>query len=387
MKILMVCYNKVYKGSYWRAFNFSKSLARKGHEVYLIATSEKNKISLEEKRIDNVQIVLMPDLLFGSLRSGWDLYNVVRRILWMRGKKFDLIHGFDTRPTVIIPILWARKRIKHIFLDWADWLGKGGSIEERVNPLVKLLLRPIETFFENKFRLIPEGTTVICNCLYERAIALGVDQMRIKRIVNGSDLENFYPVPIDQARKNEHLNSFNHIVGYLGTIFYKDALLMIDTINEVHKTNPKILFLIIGYFPFDIKKLIANSEFVIMTGALPIGRVNYLLNACDILWLPLTNSIANQGRLPLKLTDYLAIGKPIISSDVGDISLVFSHENIGILCEPDFREHARNILALLSNEGLRKIMGGNARYIAETQYNWEKRANELEVFYDHLIKD
>ena len=47
--------------------------------------------------------------------------------------------------------------------------------------------------------------------------------------------------------------------------------------------------------------------------------------------LPLTDRAANRGRLPNKLLDYMAAGRPTVASPVGDIKTILEEHEVGLL--------------------------------------------------------
>jgi glycosyltransferase involved in cell wall biosynthesis len=57
---------------------------------------------------------------------------------------------------------------------------------------------------------------------------------------------------------------------------------------------------------------------IFRTGPLAYDQINPYLSACDVCWLPLCDSGANRGRFPFKLGDYMAVGKPVVATAVGD---------------------------------------------------------------------
>ena len=161
MRILMIVLNRVGKGSYWRAFFPSQILASRGHDVTVMAMSPHARLHGSERTENGVRLIETPDLLCGSLRSGWDPWDTLWRMAWIRGHSFDIVHAIETRPVVLFPALLARRRGAKLVMDWADLLGRGGSVEERTNVLTRTALRPVETFFESNFRLQADGTIVM----------------------------------------------------------------------------------------------------------------------------------------------------------------------------------------------------------------------------------
>lgn len=384
MRILMVLFNQVYQGTYWRAYGLARELAARGHKVTMLITSKKNRVRIVKRIEEGIELVETPDLFSGSLRSGWDGWNIIRRIMWLRGRQFDIIHAFESRPTVIFPALFVKRKNIPMVMDWADWFGKGGSVEERSNPVIRFVLRPVETFFENHFRPYAQGTTVICSALYQKALALGVPADTILYLKNGADLINREPTPIAVARAALALPLNIPIIGYVGSIFPKDGQFMVEAFENVLKHYPETRLLVAGYCPFNIRSAASRPENVIQTGFLDNQKLNLYLSASDLFWLPLRNSNANRGRFPYKLTDYLAIGRPVVATAVGDLPNIFNNQSIGLLSEDSPESLAAQTVHLLENPEQMKEFGLNARRLAETRFSWREITQELEAFYFRL---
>lgn len=385
MNILMIVFNQVNRGTYFRAYSLAKELAACNHEITLMATSVSEKFRVKTYKVENVNIIETPDLTSGPLRSGWDLWNILQRLKWVDRKRFDLVQIFETRPTVIYPALKLYKRNTPIFMDWADWFGKGGSVEERKNPFVRTVLRPIETYYEEHFRSLARGTSVISRALYNRAIELGISKDRLIILPNGANLKDFFPVDKKVARENMGIMESDIVIGYMGAIFFQDAQFMINSFNLVRQRFPAAKLLITGYCPFDFSKLIADSDSIIQTGNTSPDLLNMALNCCDVLWLPFKDSQANRGRLPLKATDYLAVGKPIVSTDVGDLSETLLNGRFGAVVpdEPDLFADAT--IELINDVDKRNTLGEEARQYALDHLQWSKAAHRLNEFYEKLL--
>ncbi len=387
MRILFSVYNLSRRGTYWRAFHLGIQLSRRGHEVSLISTSHQERVSTKVRHEDGLTIVEAPDMLPGSMRSGWDIWNIFKRIQWARKNRYDIVHSFDSRPTAILPALYiTRTQGVPLIMDWCDWFGKGGSVEERTNPIIRTTLRPVETFFENNFRKYATGTTVICSKLHEKALKLGIPKKSILLLPNGANTENLKPLSLELSRQKSGLPKKSFIIGYIGSIFQRDAKLMGDAYSLLDDKIPDKRLLIIGYCPFDIKKYVRQPEEVIRTGDLDYDQLNEYLASCDIFWLPLSNTNANQGRFPLKLMDYMAAGRPIVSTAVGDIPTVFNQKQIGLLSQDNPKDISDQTLRLFSDPDIRKNMGNNARQLAESGFNWAEISKTLEAFYKRILR-
>jgi glycosyltransferase involved in cell wall biosynthesis len=334
-----------------------------------------------------VTLVATPDLLWGPLRSGWDPANVIARIRWSRGPAFDLVHAFEARPTAIFPALYLQRRQQiPMVLDWCDWFGRGGSVEERPNPLVRAVLRPVETFFEERFRTAAQGTTVINSTLRQRALELGVKAETILQLPNGSNIAEIRPHPRVEARQKLGIDRDVLLIGYIGAIFRRDAVLMAEAFNRIIAQEPAARLMLAGYFNVDLEAMVDKPASIWRTGKLAYADLETYLAACDVCWLPLRDSGANRGRYPLKVNDYMAAGRPVVATAVGDLSDLVRRGQFGLVTPDRPAALADAVLSLLRAPEQRQKMGRLARHMAETELTWEQMSARLATFYQQLLK-
>jgi glycosyltransferase involved in cell wall biosynthesis len=389
MRVLMILYNMTNKGTYWRGRFLSRSLAKRGHDMTFMITSPQNRHRFHVQRDpeDNVLIVETPDLLSGPLRSGWDVTAAMKRIQWIkRQPSFDLIHAFESRPVVLLPARYLQhNRGLPLVLDWADWFGKGGSVEERSSRLIRTILRPVETYFEERYRTKADYTTVINSFLGQRAIDLGVDPETILHISNASAAEEFKPILKEKARDIIGWSHDIPVVGYIGAIFWRDAVLMASAFDILRESMPEARLLVAGYCQIPVEGMVKDSDSVIRTGPIRTEQISHYLSACDVCWLPYRDSGANRGRFPGKLYDYMAIGKPVVTTDIGDTGKLVKEGQFGLTTTDDPEDHARQLQRLLEDPDLMQQMGERARTLAETDHHWDRRGEMLETFYEQIL--
>ncbi len=385
-RILFVLFAPARKGGFWRALHLSRHLARRGHQATIITMSPQNRLRFRVQRDQGIIIVETPDLLWGPLRTGWDPWDSLRRILWLRQHEFDLVHAFDARPTVLLPALYlqSRRRIP-LVMDWEDWFGRGGSVEERPNPIVRALLRPVDTFFEERFRTRADGTTVICSTLRDKAIALGVPPEEILLLPDGSDLEGLQVLERDACRRQLELPPDAPIIGYVGAIFRRDAQLMARAWDRVHAAQPSARLLLVGYVNQAVQDMVQSPGSIIRTGFVSYELMNRYLCACDICWLPQRDSGANRGRWPMKLNDYACVARPTVATAVGDVTPVMQAHEIGLLAQDSPQDLSDQTLKLLADPARCAYLGRNARQVAKSVFDWRLRAAELEAYYEKIL--
>lgn len=382
LRIAMLTFNVAGRGTYWRALALGQELVALGHRVTLMSTSPGRRWGFDTRQVRGVTVVETPDLLPGSLRSGWDPWDTVARIGWLRKQVFDLVHVFENRPVALLPAIYLRHRQgMPLVSDWCDWFGRGGSVEERANPLVRAVLRPVETFFEEAQRPKADGVTVINTVLRQKAIDLGVPPERILLLPNGSNVHEIRPGNQAEARRRLGLPLDLRLIAYTGAIFGQDAELMARAFDQIHAARPDTRLLLVGYSNIAVEELVHSPEMVMRTGPVSYSSLADYLVACDLGWLPLRNSGANRGRSPLKLNDFLAAGRAVVATDVGDVGDLVRQESIGRLAPDKPSDLAEAVLALLADNVERERLGRRARELAETKLAWPLMARRLERFY------
>lgn len=109
-----------------------------------------------------------------------------------------------------------------------------------------------------------------------------------------------------------------------------------------------------------------------ITGVVPRDKVTDYISAFDIALQPAVVSYAS----PLKLFEYLSLGKAIIAPASDNIMEILENNNNAILFEPGNMKSLEDALSILINDQeLRKRIGKNAQLSVEMNgYTWENNA-------------
>src|SRR4029453_3063874 len=117
-----------------------------------------------------------------------------------------------------------------------------------------------------------------------------------------------------------------------------------------------------------------------ITGLVPFRDVRAHLRGASMLVLPNSSSaISERYTSPLKLFEYLTLGRPIVASNLRSIREVLTHERTALLGAPDNPAALASALDRLdSDPGLAASLGRAARALA-SEYTWDRRARRLEA--------
>jgi glycosyltransferase involved in cell wall biosynthesis len=122
------------------------------------------------------------------------------------------------------------------------------------------------------------------------------------------------------------------------------------------------------------------DEHVDLPGLVPHAEMPCYLAACDILVSPHGRQ-ADGGEFfgsPTKLFEYMAAGRAIVASAVGQIADVLEHERTALLVPPDDADAlTAAILRLVDEPALRAELGRNARQAAVERHTWRQNAQRL----------
>ena len=134
-------------------------------------------------------------------------------------------------------------------------------------------------------------------------------------------------------------------------------------------------------------KLKSSLGRVIFTGSVAHDRVPALLDACDILvapHVPLADGSDFFGS-PTKVFEYMAMGKAIVASRLGQIGEVLADQETALLVEPgNVSELAAAIVKLVESDELRARLGAKAREVAEREFTWKHNAQRVLEAYQSL---
>jgi glycosyltransferase involved in cell wall biosynthesis len=159
-----------------------------------------------------------------------------------------------------------------------------------------------------------------------------------------------------------------------------------DLFLKLAKSLPRAQFVWVGGRPEDIGawKSRVESDNVTFTGFIPNRDLPLYQAAADILLMPYSRSIMGSSGAadsagvasPMKMFEYMAAGRAIVSSDLPVIREVL-HEKNAVFCEPeDVGDWRVEIEGLLKDLARRRELENQARQDVQG-YTWVARARKI----------
>ena len=123
-------------------------------------------------------------------------------------------------------------------------------------------------------------------------------------------------------------------------------------------------------------------EDVVFAGYVPYEDLPRYYKSADVFCSPATD----KESFGLVLLEAMAVGKPVVATNIPGYAAVVSDGVDGVLVRPrDERDLARGILGLLQDRALREQMGARGR-IKAADYGWETVADRVMSFYNGLLQ-
>jgi glycosyltransferase involved in cell wall biosynthesis len=199
---------------------------------------------------------------------------------------------------------------------------------------------------------------------------------------NGMDWAQYANLPPATALRQQLGLPDGLTVGYTGHFYAGRG---IDLLFELARAFPQVNFLWVGGRPADqaewqARLSAAGLSNITLTGFQAQQKLPLYQGACDVLLMPYGASIAGSSGgdsaafcSPMKMFDYLAAGRAILTSDLPVIHEVLNESN-ALFCPPDDLPAWQQALAALINDpSLRKRLSEQARRDAQ-RYTWRARA-------------
>jgi glycosyltransferase involved in cell wall biosynthesis len=216
----------------------------------------------------------------------------------------------------------------------------------------------------------------------------GIAEVKITRIYNGIDTEQFRPLPDEQRRELcRYLSDrdVGHLVGIVGNmVALKGHAWCVEAIPAIVKEHPDTLFAFVGNGPLrqEIEELVRSlgmEHHVRFTGHVS-ALLPRLMGSFDVLVQP--SLIESFG---LVVVEAQACGVPVIATAVGGLPEIVSDGETGFLVPPeDPPALAEKVNLLLSEPALAQAMGKKGREKVLAQFLIQQTARAYAELYQQL---
>jgi len=213
-----------------------------------------------------------------------------------------------------------------------------------------------------------------------------IPEKKITFIPNAIEVARFNGIPTEEAKKKIGLAGKFPVIGVVGNFRpVKGLVSFIEAAARVYREIPTANFVLVGEGPQEDELKARCSELGIHNRTkFLVGYPNIpeVMAALDIAVQPsFSESFSNV------LLEYMATGKPVVATRVGDAEMAIEDGREGLLVKPNSPEElSAAILSLCKNRSKADEMGKLAQIKVETNWSLSKILNTYEEFYKTLVQ-
>ena len=368
-----------------RIKNIAKEFTKKGHQVKLCYFPIVIKHDSALEKTDYAELIPLdrepspPAFLRNTSR-------LIKLAGWADVVHLQKCHHYASIPAVIAAFI-AKKPLHY---DWDDWEEKiwyescGWGIHSRfIGFSFRILERWLPTLADS----------ISCASAYLKYLCIryGVKKKLIFDAPVGADPEVFNP-SLDGGWVKEKYGIKGGCVLYIGQLHGAQYVeILVEAANIVLHKRPDLKFLIVGegFLMDKLRKRVFDlglEEKVIFTGSVLHEDVPSYIAAADVCVAPFRDTEVTRCKSPLKIVEYLAMGKVIVASCVGEVRNMVG--GCGILVEPgSYRKLAEGIMWAFENkDSIYDKVKERSRKRIENKYNWGRTASNILSAYNKIIR-
>ncbi len=364
----------------WKAVNWTRyhqiltRLAEKGHNIFVLQTP---KSSIDETNFNDIEVELPATLHLEEVpvsKNLWDreipFEKLIKKGYYSLVSK-KIIKKYIEEKNIDVLLLYNIPQ--YPFLKFENVI----SIFDFADDYLAMLKYELGKFSNPLFTGIAQF--VLHRMIKKTDICLAVSQVLadqydgypIRVLPNGVDLKN-YQVGIGKHIKQKYNK---YIIGFIGSFEY---FIDFDLIIETAKFFPDYLFLMVGGGRrFNEVKNKVDREGLknfVFTGGLSHAEVMEHIDAMDICLNTFTKDPISHGACPIKLFEYMAMEKPVISTRIIEVEYI---DNGAVYFADTADEMHKNILQIINNHDETKNHIKLGKQLVVEKYNWDQITNQF----------
>jgi PEP-CTERM/exosortase A-associated glycosyltransferase len=292
-----------------------------------------------------------------------------------RAEGAELIHAHS--PSLNgLPALWAGRRlglpvVYEVRTLWEDAAVNNGTFAE--GSLRYRVSRALETLALRRANRV----IAICEGIRSEMISRGIPSARITLVPNGVDPEWLEPRARATNLAAELGLGEGPVFGYIGSFSrYEGLPFLMEAMPELLARFPGARLLLVGGGR-DEQAIRAAAQrlgpAVIMPGRVPQERVRDFYSLLDVFVLPRRRIRLTELVTPLKPLEAMAMGIPVLASDIGGHAELVSDGETGLLFKAESPESLVEQAGRLARDrDLRAQLSSAGRRWVETERSWER---------------
>lgn len=393
MKILIVQDTDWIKRNPYQHTHLAERMAQRGHEIRVIDyeilwPTDGNKELFSKREVFQVSRVI-EDVSLTVIRPGILKIPVLDYVSMLftykkeiddqiREFKPDIVFGNDILTTYLAFRAAKKNNIPTIFYSI--------DIDYRLIPF--RFLQQIGKIVESKNIKSADMVLSINERLREYTIRMGALRDKTHVIRAGIDSTRFNPnIDGSEIREKYGINKSDKVLFFMGWLYHfsglKEVAIELSKIKD-EKKDLKLLIVGDGDAFEDLKKIREDygiEKQLILTGKQPYESIPKFIASADICLLPAHVNDIMRDIVPIKFYEYMAMGKPVITTKLPGVMKEFGYNN-GIIYV-DRPEDVLKKAIEFSENGKARTEGLKSRRFVE-KLSWDSISDEFEKVLERL---
>jgi glycosyltransferase involved in cell wall biosynthesis len=304
------------------------------------------------------------------------LFSAVQALVrLLRERSAQVIHSHDTKSDLVAWLAHLETGVPVVGAAYG-WFGNRSA--KRLRIYEWLGLRLLARF---------NAVVAISESLLDESVKLGLNPNLIHVVRTGIDYDDLQrSIDRESLRKNLGLAPDDIALVNLARLWpEKGQSCLLSAMCKVVARVPKARLVIVGEGPLESRLRSQANDLGLNGHVIMAGfpeNLQDLLHAFDAQ----VHSSIYEG-LPIALLQGMAVGLPIVATDVGGIKEVLTSGENSLLVPPEDPDALANgILALLSDEPAARRLGEAARQYVREHYSMQSAMEQLGSVYDRVIR-
>lgn len=333
------------------------------YSVYIVSLG---RVSIDAgKKAENISVFPCKRSIFKILFPLWGMWVVFRHV--RENPNLNCIYSTYEPGTLLLSFLVSKwLKIKWVADLWDD--PEKFVFISRINPVrfqqMNIMIKKIE-FLPAK-TILKYADKIIAGIVPQKIIwDYGVPAHKVLPVTNGINPDYRFPdvekKPPDAGRE--------FVVFYCGTADTVRLEGIRQCFASVVKHIPRLRLVVAGsqisggydWLKEQVKAVGSNMALDIV-GYRSYETILTLIAQSDICICPYPDKLDLGGGYPVKIFDYMIMGKPVVAGRLPGIASIVTHDEDALLFEPgDYEEMAEHIIRLYDSETLRCRLSRNAK--------------------------
>jgi glycosyltransferase involved in cell wall biosynthesis len=389
MKILYITFENLslHKGSVVHVRETVNGLQKLGHRIGLIARSRKNFDGCDHfYNLHPGGLKRQPSYIISSVF----LFFYLLKLL----PDYDVVYVREFYSVIIalFPRLFFRRKLVFEMNGIAheEQRLKGHSLFNRISASA---IQKVENMAARCSDRIVSVTPQIASYLIQK---YSCQRDKIEIVGNGVNGKRFYPIQdktlLSEWRRRWGIDPEDTVILFVGNLaLWQGVDILVEAAARLLPGNDRLKFLIVGdgVLKTSLIKKVSETRLekaFIFTGMVDHNEIPFFINIADICVAPFISARNRKtGLSPLKVYEYMACGKPVISSRIWSLEWI-EEEGAGCLVEPgDVISLEKALLELQKEPRKRIVMGRKGLQIVREKFDWESGAKKIEKIIEELV--